>query len=133
MPSFRACGSGTWTVAAMGRRLSCSMPTPGIQTVGRRTFRDSRRPDTESSHSIDEHSRQPGAPAQPSRTQITYAKLETIDLPVLLLPGDQDLQTPPWVMRAQAAHLKNMEFKIIPEGAHSLNWEQPEAFNDAVL
>ena len=82
---------------------------------------------------IDHHSRREGAPSQPLRTQITYAKLETIQLPTLLMPGDQDLQTPPWVMRSQAAHLPNVEFLIVPEAAHSLNWEQPEAFNRAVL
>jgi hypothetical protein len=30
---------------------------------------------------------------------LTYAKLETMRVPTLLMPGDQDLQTPPWVMR----------------------------------
>ncbi len=82
---------------------------------------------------IDHHSRQEGAPVQPLRTPITFAKLETIQIPVLLMPGDQDLQCPPWVMRRQAAHVPHAEFVVIPEGAHSLNWEQPEAFNRAVL
>jgi pimeloyl-ACP methyl ester carboxylesterase len=69
----------------------------------------------------------------PLRTEITFAKLETIAVPALLLPGDNDLTTPPWVMRRQAAHLPGAEFTIIPEAGHSVNWEQPDAFNRAVL
>jgi pimeloyl-ACP methyl ester carboxylesterase len=82
---------------------------------------------------IHHNSQQEGAPSQPLGQQITFEKLETIATPTLLMPGDQDLQTPPWVMRRQAAHIPGVEFVIIPEAAHSLNWEQPEAFNREVL
>ena len=82
---------------------------------------------------IHHRSRQEGAPAQPLRTQITFAKLETIALPILLMPGDQDLQSPPWVMRRQSAHIRNVELVILPEASHSINWEQPDAFNREVL
>ena len=82
---------------------------------------------------IHHNSQQEGAPSQPLRTQITFEKLETISVPALLMPGDQDLQTPPWVMRRQAAHISGVEFVILPEAAHSANWEQPEAFNREVL
>lgn len=82
---------------------------------------------------IHHNSRQPGAPAQPQRTTITYAKLETIRVPTLLMPGDQDLQTPPWVMRRQLAHMPHAKFIVLPEAAHSINWEQPEIFNKNVL
>jgi pimeloyl-ACP methyl ester carboxylesterase len=74
-----------------------------------------------------------GSSMPPLRTEITFAKLETIAVPALLLPGDNDLTTPPWVMRRQAAHLPGAEFTIIPEAGHSVNWEQPDAFNRAVL
>lgn len=82
---------------------------------------------------IHQNSRQQGAPAQPQRTTITYAKLETIRVPTLLMPGDQDLLTPPWVMRRQLAHMPGAKFIVLPEAAHSINWEQPEAFNRNVL
>jgi len=82
---------------------------------------------------IHHNSRQQGAPVQPQRTTITYAKLETIRVPTLLMPGDQDLQTPPWVMRRQLAHIPHAKFIVLPEAAHSINWEQPEAFNRNVL
>jgi pimeloyl-ACP methyl ester carboxylesterase len=82
---------------------------------------------------IHNNSQQKGAPAQPQRTKITFEKLATIRVPTLLMPGDQDLQSPPWVMRRQLAHIPGAEFIVLPEAAHSINWEQPEAFNRNVL
>ena len=79
------------------------------------------------------NSQQKGAPAQPQRTKITFEKLATIRVPTLLMPGDQDLQAPPWVMRRQLAHVPSAQFIVLPEAAHSINWEQPEAFNRNVL
>lgn len=79
------------------------------------------------------NSRQDGAARQPERTTITYARLETIGVPTLLMPGDQDLQTPPWVMRRQLAHLPGARFILLPEAAHAINWEKPEEFNRNVL
>jgi pimeloyl-ACP methyl ester carboxylesterase len=82
---------------------------------------------------IHHRSQQNGAPAQPQRSTITFEKLATIRVPTLLMPGDQDLQCPPWVMRRQLAHIHGAEFIVLPEAAHSINWEQPEAFNRNVL
>ena len=82
---------------------------------------------------IHHNSQQKGAPAQSQRTTITFAKLATIRVPTLLMPGDQDLQAPPWVMRRQLAHIPSAQFIVLPEAAHSINWEQPEAFNRNVL
>jgi pimeloyl-ACP methyl ester carboxylesterase len=82
---------------------------------------------------IHHHSQHEGAPSQPQRTTITFEKLETIQTPTLLMPGDQDLQTPPWVMRRQLSHIPNAQFIVLPEAAHSINWEQTEAFNRNVL
>ena len=79
------------------------------------------------------NSRQQDAPVQPQRTTITYAKLETIRVPTLLMPGDQDLQTPPWVMRRQRDHIPGASFIVLPEAAHAINWEKPEDFNRNVL
>jgi pimeloyl-ACP methyl ester carboxylesterase len=82
---------------------------------------------------IHAHSRQPGAPAQPLRNEITLAKLGAIQVPALLLPGDNDLTTPPYLMRVQAAHVPRAQLLLIPEAGHSVNWEQPDLFNRAVL
>jgi pimeloyl-ACP methyl ester carboxylesterase len=82
---------------------------------------------------IHNNSQHKGAPAQPQRTIITFEKLATIRVPTLLMPGDQDIQCPPWVMRRQLTHIPHAEFIIIPEASHSINWEQPETFNRNVL
>ena len=70
---------------------------------------------------------------QLERVKITLEKLATIRVPTLLKPGDQDLQTPPWVMRRQLVHIPGAKFIVLPESAHSINWEQSEAFNRNVL
>lgn len=82
---------------------------------------------------IHHHSQQEGAPSQPLHGEITFAKLETITMPTLMLPGGCDLTTPPYIMRAQKAHMPNAQFMVVPEAAHSVNWEQPEVFNRTVL
>ena len=71
--------------------------------------------------------------SQPSKNRITWAALETINTPTLLITGDADLYTPPSVLRMFAERFPNCESLVIPECGHSAFWEQPEAFNRAVL
>jgi pimeloyl-ACP methyl ester carboxylesterase len=75
----------------------------------------------------------PAAPAQPLKNRITFAVLETIAVPVMLLTGDADMFAPPPVLRMFAAHLKHAETLSVPEAGHSTYWEQPDVFNRAVL
>ena len=82
---------------------------------------------------IDEHARQPGAPAQPLRTPNTFAKLASITMPVLVMAADADLLAPPALMRAWAAHLKNYEWATVPDSGHAIAWEHPDVFNGHVL
>jgi pimeloyl-ACP methyl ester carboxylesterase len=72
-------------------------------------------------------------PAQPLKNAITFAALESIRVPTLLLTGDADMFAPPPVLKMFAMHLKQPETLIVPEAGHSTYWEQPEAFNRAVL
>jgi len=67
------------------------------------------------------------------RNRITYAALETIRLPTLLLTGDADLYMPPSVLRLFAGRIRGCESLVVPECGHSAYWEQPEIFNRAVL
>ena len=80
-------------------------------------------------------SRPPGPPAaaQPLKNRITFALLETITVPTLLLTGDADMFAPPPVMRMFAARIKHAETVVVPEAGHSTYWEQPDVFNRAVL
>ena len=73
------------------------------------------------------------ATPQPTRRHITYAALETITAPALLLTGDADLYMPPSLLRRIARHLSGAQTFIVPECGHSAYWEQPELFNRAVL
>jgi pimeloyl-ACP methyl ester carboxylesterase len=84
---------------------------------------------------LEKMSRPPGpaAPAQPLKNRITFAALEQIRVPVLLLTGDADMFAPPPVMKMFAQHIKQAETVVVPEAGHSTYWEQPEVFNRAVL
>ncbi|HEV8346912.1 MAG TPA: alpha/beta hydrolase [Vicinamibacterales bacterium] len=86
-----------------------------------------------------ERTRRPGSeagtpsPTQPMRNRITFALLETLKVPTLLLTGDADLYAPPAVMRLFADRIKRAESLVVPEAGHSAYWEQPEIFNREVL
>jgi pimeloyl-ACP methyl ester carboxylesterase len=82
---------------------------------------------------IDEHSRQPEAPNQPLRSPNTFAKIETIPTPTLIIAADADLLAPPALMRIWAAHVKKHEWAVVPDTGHAIAWEQPEIFNKKVL
>ena len=72
-------------------------------------------------------------PAQTFRNRVTFAQLETISVPTLLLTGDADMYAPPPIMRMFAVHVKGSKAVVIPEAGHSGYWEQPEFFNRTVL
>jgi pimeloyl-ACP methyl ester carboxylesterase len=72
-------------------------------------------------------------PAQPMRNRMTFSLLESIQSPTLLLTGGADLYAPPAVIKLFAARIRNSEFIVVPDAGHSTYWEQPEAFNRAVL
>jgi pimeloyl-ACP methyl ester carboxylesterase len=75
----------------------------------------------------------PPPPAQTMRNRITFALVETIETPTLLLTGGADLYAPPPVMQLFVKRIKGSESVVVPEAGHSTYWEQPEAFNRAVL
>jgi len=72
-------------------------------------------------------------PAQTFRNRVTFALLETISVPTLLMTGDADMYAPPPIMRMFAARVKGSKSFVIPEAGHSGYWEQPEIFNSTVL
>ncbi len=82
---------------------------------------------------LEKKSRISGTAAQPLKNSITFARLETITIPALLLTGDADMFAPPPVLKMFALHMKHADTVVVPEAGHSTYWEQPEAFNKAVL
>ncbi len=82
---------------------------------------------------IDEHAQQPGAPSQPLRTPNTFAKVEAIPVPTLIIVADADLYAPQALVRLWAAHIKSHELVVIADAGHSVSWEKPAEFDADVL
>ena len=82
---------------------------------------------------IEEHARQPDAPAQPLSSPNTFAKLATITTRTLVIAADADLLAPPGLMKTWARHVKDAQWATVPDAGHSIAWEQPALFNDIVL
>jgi len=76
-----------------------------------------------------------GTPAstQALRNRLTFARLESLTVPTLLLTGDADLFAPPAIMTMFSSRIQNAESVVVPEAGHSTYWEQPQVFNDHVL
>jgi len=82
---------------------------------------------------IEEHARQTDATDQALRTPNTFAKIEMIPTPTLVMAADADLLAPPALMRIWAAHMKMHEWADVPDAGHAIAWEQPDLFNEKVL
>jgi pimeloyl-ACP methyl ester carboxylesterase len=58
--------------------------------------------------------------------------LPTIDVPTLLIWGEEDGRSPLTVARQFEQAIPGAELVVIPHAGHVSNLEQPEAFNDAI-
>ena len=74
-----------------------------------------------------------GGPAAGGGTPVTWAALEKLAIPTLLMTGDADLYTPPSVLRMFKQHMPAAELHIIPESGHASYWENPALFNSTLL
>ena len=74
-----------------------------------------------------------GPAGQPPKHPITFARLETMRVPVLVLAGGADLLSPPALMRLLAEHIPSCQFGTVPEAGHAAFWEHPEIWNRLVL
>ena len=81
-----------------------------------------------------EHRAHPGGRLrQATANRITWDALRGLFVPTLIVSGDADLWSPPPVQRLFLRHLPRAEGVVIPESGHSAYWEQPDAFNAALL
>jgi pimeloyl-ACP methyl ester carboxylesterase len=121
---------------ALGRRIrppAFNALPPDVRELGpsyRAASPEGTRRWLELEHS---HLAGPPPPEQPMRNRITFAALETIATPTLLLTGGADLYAPPPVMQLFVKRINGAESVVFPEAGHSAYWEQPDAFNAAVL
>jgi 3-oxoadipate enol-lactonase len=60
------------------------------------------------------------------------ARLKELELPALVICGEQDPGTPPAMAREIQQNLPGAQLVLIPQAAHLANIEQPEAFNRAL-
>lgn len=67
------------------------------------------------------------------RNTITWSALAGLKVPTLLVTGDADLWIPPYLLRQVGDRIPNSQVVIVPDSGHAVQWEQPEAFNEAVL
>ncbi len=58
--------------------------------------------------------------------------LKKINIPVLIIVGDEDYFTPVTEMKNIAAEIKGSKFVIIENAGHMPNMEQPEVFNKVI-
>jgi pimeloyl-ACP methyl ester carboxylesterase len=67
-----------------------------------------------------------------SRTDTTPF-LEKINLPVLIMAGEDDKLTPPELSKAMHSKIKNSQLQIIPDAGHMSNIENSNEFNKYLL
>ena len=60
------------------------------------------------------------------------SRLAPIDVPTLVVSGEEDLLTPPDVMLAMAKAIPGAEFVSIPDAGHLAPFEQPDPVNAAI-
>jgi pimeloyl-ACP methyl ester carboxylesterase len=119
--------------------MAARIEIPGLRKLGAvyrevgASYRAANPDGTRRWTEIEDHSRRPGALSQPLRTPNTFAKLEAVTLPVLVMAADADLLAPPALMRAWAAHLKSHEWATVADSGHAVAWEHPDVFNETVL
>jgi len=123
---------------ALGRRLRPSpqfdaLP-PDVRELGP-SYRAANPDGTRRWLDLERVSRPEGArpPPSTSRNKVTFALLETLSVPTLLLTGGADLYMPPPVLQLFVARIRNAQSIVFHGVGHSAYWEQPEGFNQAVL
>ncbi len=83
---------------------------------------------------IDHTARPDGTrPFPPVGEPITYARLQGMRVPTLVLSGEADLLAPPALMQMLAAHIPTSRFSSLPDVGHAGFWERPQVWNGLVL
>ena len=65
--------------------------------------------------------------------RVTWQLVSNLAVPVMWMTGDSDLFMPPSMLRYVARRWPRCETVVLAEAGHAAFWEQPEAYNAAVL
>ena len=133
------CSQGGLTEPSYRERIARLTPAPVMQTPN--SFRElgpsyrAGNPQGMAQWEALEHAALSGPTAvrPPPKNRCNFADIEKITTPTFVLAGAADLYAPPTLMFEMASHLQNVEVAVLPECGHSGYWEQPIAFNNAVL
>lgn len=70
---------------------------------------------------------------QGAKSEITWDKIRSLNVPTFFVAGGADLYQPPSMMRAAARNIPGSDTLVVPEAGHAVQWEQPELFNRVVI
>jgi pimeloyl-ACP methyl ester carboxylesterase len=82
-------------------------------------------PDVQPLHALE-------AQAAACMTHNVVSELSRIACPALVIGGEADIFTPPWMAREVAAAIPRSELHLYPEAGHAFHWERIEDFNPRV-
>ena len=134
MADLRRATAQTGVVALLMALGACTHRTPGATSTPNATPTLTATPTpTSTAPPTAPAGGTPPAPSSPPTAQGTPKKAALDHVAVIVMAGDVDLTTPTGAIRLWAKHLKSYEWVLITEAGHSVAWEQPEAFNKAVL
>ena len=106
-------------------------PTVADTLIGRQSSRASWQRLVDSMAALHKESYIKTVRANTTRT--AYPEAHRINVPTLLIFGEDDRLTPPALGRAMHAKIHGSQLVVIPTAGHLSNIEQPDAFNEAVL
>lgn len=133
-----ACTHGGVTDADFRRRIGAMLPRPfGDMPASFRELGPSYRaghPEGVKEWEALEHVARPTPPPPlKARNPLPWSAIESIRTPALLVAGAADLYMPVPLVLEYASHLRDARVMVIAESGHSAYWEQPLAFNRALL
>ncbi|MFT7684543.1 MAG: pimeloyl-ACP methyl ester carboxylesterase [Moritella dasanensis] len=70
---------------------------------------------------------------QKAKSNITWEKMRSSNIPTFFIAGGADLYQPPSMMRAAAREIPNSQTLVVAEAGHAVQWEQPALFNQAII
>lgn len=134
-----AASNGHFTSDPSMKRLQTDIAVPSFESLSPEdreigvSYRTAHPDGVKEWSEIERSARSSGSTMQDLQSPNTFAKIEGINVPALVIAGDEDQLAPPSLMHLWASHLKHHELESVKGAGHSLPWEKPEEFNEIVL